>query len=233
MRRNRSGWHVRKRECNWKRGRRGREWRVKARRDGRADSSWRTNFYTSARWWKWRNRRWCEPGGYLTVQGSAEKYRDKDEVNESKIVRTPQEYDCECESHVSIWFVFLASSSKCDKSLANVLRLPQMLNDHSCWEAKSDPDFGSVSLSQHRENFWLRRRIFTNTLKCRMSFFKENVQLRKDYLRPRWAWTEEVEKRRISDVALNETVNNLNHKDWSCVKQISGLSKLKKKKRKC
>ena len=68
----------------------------------------------------------------LTVQGGAEKYRDKDEVNESKIVRTPQQYDCECErctrmaeggvsrsiefpamqvtsSHVSIWFDVPAS----------------------------------------------------------------------------------------------------------------------------
>ena len=68
---------------------------------------------------------------YFTVQGGREIPR-QDGVNESKIVRTPQQYDCECErctrmadwacqdklsfpamqvtsSHVSIWFDFPAS----------------------------------------------------------------------------------------------------------------------------
>ena len=99
MRRNRSRRHVTKRECNWKRERRGREWRgrsrspwpmlirrgqVKARRDGRADESWRpswrTNFPPPARWWKSRDRRWCESGSTWTSQyKEAEKYRDRTE----------------------------------------------------------------------------------------------------------------------------------------------------------
>ena len=57
---------------------------VKARREGRADASWRpswrTNFPPSARWWKSRDRRWCESGSTWTSQyKEAEKYRDRTE----------------------------------------------------------------------------------------------------------------------------------------------------------
>ena len=53
---------------------------VKARRDGRADASWRTNFPPSARWWKSMDRRWCESGTTWTSQYKEwEKHRDRTE----------------------------------------------------------------------------------------------------------------------------------------------------------
>ena len=102
MRRNRSGWHVTKRECDWKRERRGRSrslWsmsnrrgQVKARRNGRADSNISTVMEV-----KRQEMMRIKMHVNFTVQGAREVPR-QDGLNESKIERTPQQYDCECRS---------------------------------------------------------------------------------------------------------------------------------------
>ena len=79
-----------------------------------------------------------------------------------------------------------------------------------------------------KKEFCPKGKIFKNTLKRKQNeLLKVNVQLRKDYLRLRRRWTEKVGNREILILLYVKSINNLSHKDWSCIRQISGLIKLK------
>ena len=69
-----------------------------------------------------------------------------------------------------------------------------------------------------------------NTLKRKQNeLFKVNAQLRKDYQRLGWKWTEKVGKGEILILLHMKPINNLSHRDWSYIRRISGLIKLKGK----
>ena len=80
------------------------------------------------------------------------------------------------------------------------------------------------------KEFCLKGKIFTNTLKRKQNeLFKVTVQLRKDYPRLRWRWTEEVGKEDTLILLSLKPINNLNHRVWSYIRRINGQMKLKKK----
>ena len=60
----------------------------------------------------------------------------------------------------------------------------------------------------NKKEFGLKGRIFTNTLRKQNELFKVNVQLRKDYLRLRWKWTETVGKEDILILLSTKPINN-------------------------
>ena len=74
-----------------------------------------------------------------------------------------------------------------------------------------------------KKEFCLKGRIFTNEL-CKM-----NVQFREDYPRLKQTWTEKVGKGEILILLFMKPINNVNHKDWSYIRRISGLIKHKEK----
>ena len=77
----------------------------------------------------------------------------------------------------------------------------------------------------------LKGRISTNILEKKQlhELFKVNVQLREDYLRLKWRWLEKVAKGENLILLQTKPINNLCHKDWSCIRRIIGLIKLNRK----
>ena len=81
-----------------------------------------------------------------------------------------------------------------------------------------------------KKEFCLKGKIFTNTLKRKENeLFKLTVQIRKDYRKLRWRWTEDVGKDEILIILSLKPINNLNHRVWSYIRRINGQMKLKKK----
>ena len=88
---------------SWKRERRGRSmsnrWdQVKARRDGRADSSWRSSWKKK---WTFQHQHGdgSQESGDDANQDAREPHNTRSKRStESKIEKTPQQYDCECSS---------------------------------------------------------------------------------------------------------------------------------------
>ena len=56
--------------------------------------------------------------------------------------------------------------------------------------------------------------------------FKENAQLRKDHLRVRQKWTQEIGNEEMLILPSIKPIENSNLKDWSCIRRINGQIRL-------
>ena len=73
--------------------------------------------------------------------------------------------------------------------------------------------------------------ISTHTLKRKLNWlFKENVWLRKDYLRLRQQWTQEFGDKEMLILPSLKPIENSNLRDWSFIRRINGQIRLKGEK---
>ena len=139
-----------------------------------------------------------------------------------------------------------ASSSERKPASSSVMNLSQTSNLGSCEKLQRSDGFSSnversllrgkrIAISEvchclnmTEKEFCLKGGIFTKILKNKLhELFKANVQLREDYLRVEWSWTEQVGKRKILILPDTKSISNLGHYDWSCIRRISEPIKLK------
>ena len=60
--------------------------------------------------------------------------------------------------------------------------------------------------------------------------FKENAELRKDYLKLRQKWTQEIGNEEIRKLPSMKPIENSNLRDWSCIRRSNGQIRLKEKR---
>ena len=60
--------------------------------------------------------------------------------------------------------------------------------------------------------------------------FKENAQVREDYLMLRQKWTEEIWNKEKLILFFLKSIESLNLKDWSFIKRINGQIRLNEKR---
>ena len=127
-----------------------------------------------------------------------------------------------------------ASIFKCSKSLANVqIWELQETGAGYCVIPKVTVKRKKVSRVRmcvilNKKEFCPRGKTFMNNMKRKQNeLFKVSVWLREDYLRLRFKWSEEVRKGEILTLLSMKPISSLNHRDWSCIRRINGLIKLK------
>ena len=106
---------------------------------------------------------------------------------------------------------------RCNESIASVGgTLSRKKKETEIWkECKLCPK-GEISMSiLNRKLNWL---------------FKENAELRKDYVRLRQKWTWEIENEEMLIYPSMKPIENSNLKDWSCIRRINGQIRLREKR---
>ena len=64
----------------------------------------------------------------------------------------------------------------------------------------------------------------------KLNFFSEKVQFRRDFLRLRQMWTEEIENKEMLMLPSMKQIENLNLRDWSSIRRFNEPIRLNEKR---